>query len=218
MASETKCKEDWVRYKHIRNTINNRLKYEESSWQRSRLDACSNNSAKTWKNVKGILNWNSSGSPGKLFHKGSLRTKSQDIADSQNEFFIEKVEQIRANLSPPVSDPLTKLRSLMIGRQCSFMLSMVHPDQVDHIISSLNNTTAFGFDQIDTSIIKLVKPEILPAVTHIINLSITSRRFPASWKKSKLFLYTRKMILSAITNIDQWPLYQSCPRSLILLP
>ena len=56
LASETKCKEDWVRYKHIRNTINNRLKYEESSWQRSRLDACSNNSAKTWKNVKGILN------------------------------------------------------------------------------------------------------------------------------------------------------------------
>ena len=89
-------------------------------------------------------------------------------------------------------DPLTKLRSLMIGRQCSFMLSMVHPDQVDHIISSLNNTTAFGFDQIDTSIIKLVKPEILPAVTHIINLSITSRRFPASWKKSKIIPLHKK--------------------------
>ena len=130
-ASKTKCREDWVRYKHIKNTVNNRLTYEQSAWQKTRLDACSNNSDKTWKNVEGILNWQSSVSPSKLFYKGSLRTKSQDIADSQNEFFIEKVEQIRANLSPPVSDPLVKLRSLMIGRQCSFMLSMVHHDQVD---------------------------------------------------------------------------------------
>ena len=192
LASETKCREDWVRYKHVRNTVNNRLKYEESAWQKSRLDACSNNSAKTWKNVKGILNWQSSGSPSKLFYKGSLKTKSQDIADAQNEFFIEKVEQIRANLPQPLSDPLSKLRSLMTGRQCSFKLSMVNPDQVDSIISSLNNTTAFGFDQIDTSIIKLVKPEILPSVTHIINLSITLKRFPASWKKSKIIPLHKK--------------------------
>ena len=27
LASETKCKDDWVRFKHGRNTINNRLKY-----------------------------------------------------------------------------------------------------------------------------------------------------------------------------------------------
>ena len=41
-------------------------------------------------------------------------------------------------------------------------------------------------DQIDTSIIKLVKSEILPAVTHIINLSITTRKFPSAWKKTKV--------------------------------
>ena len=39
---------------------------------------------------------------------------------------------------------------------------------------------------IDTSIIKLVKAEILPAVTHILNLSITTRKFPSAWKKSKV--------------------------------
>ena len=192
LASETRDRDDWTRFKQMRNRINNRLKYEESYWQKLRLDECGSNSAKVWKNVKGILNWQSSGSPSKLFYKGSLRTKAQDIADSQNEYFIEKVSQIRANLPEPVADPLSKLKSLMSDRQCSFMLQIVHPDQVDKIISNLSNSSAFGLDHIDTSIIKLVKAEILPAVTHIINLSITSKRFPSAWKKSKVIPLHKK--------------------------
>ena len=117
---------------------------------KKRLDGCSNNSAKTWKNVKGILNWHSSGSPNQLFFRGSLRTKSQDIADCQNEYFTEKIDRIRTNLPPPTSDPLAKLKSLMIGRHCTFNLDIVHPDQVDKIICSLSNSSAYGLDEIDT--------------------------------------------------------------------
>ena len=62
----------------------------------------------------------------------------------------------------------------------------VPPEQVEKIISSLSNSSAFGLDQIDTSIVKLVKGEIVPAITHIINLSITTRKFPTTWKKTKV--------------------------------
>ena len=89
-------------------------------------------------------------------------------------------------MPPPLSDPLSKLKTLMLGRRCSFGLVAAHPDQVEKIISSLSNSNAFGLDQIDTSIIKLVKSEILPAITHIIKLSITTRKFPTIWKKSKV--------------------------------
>ena len=41
-------------------------------------------------------------------------------------------------------------------------------------------------DNIDTYIVKLIKAEILPAITHVINLSISSKKFPAAWKKSKV--------------------------------
>ena len=192
LASETKTKEDWNSYKKIRNLINNRLKYEESFWKKSRLESCGDNPGKIWKNVKGILGWQSSGSPSKLFYKGVLRTKAQDIADSQNEFFIEKVDKIRAELSPPVSDPLFKLKSLMVGRKCSFSMSMVEPDQVDSIIANLSNTSAFGFDQIDTFILKLARPEVVPAITHILNLSINEKKFPTTWKKSKIIPLHKK--------------------------
>ena len=160
--------------------MNNILKYEEYTGKRQALDECGENSAKAWKKVKSILNWASSDSPNQLFHKDLLRTKSSDIGDSQNEYFVEKVQKIRENIPPPLSDPLSKLRTLMTGRTCSFSLAPVHPDQVEKLLSSLNNSTSFGLDQIDTFIIKLVKGEILPAVTHIINLSISAKTFPGA--------------------------------------
>ena len=45
---------------------------------------------------------------------------------------------------------------------------------------------------IDTHVIKLVKAEILPALTHIVNLSISTKIFPSSWKKAKVIPLHKK--------------------------
>ena len=42
LVSETKLGEAWAEYKCIRNKIN-RLKHEESAWQKARLEACGDN-------------------------------------------------------------------------------------------------------------------------------------------------------------------------------
>ena len=54
------------------------------------------------------------------------------------------------------------------------------------IISNLSNSAAFGLDELDTFAIKLVKEEITPALTHILNLSISQGKFPDYWKTSKI--------------------------------
>ena len=80
----------------------------------------------------------------------------------------------------------------MAGRTCSFTLKAVHPDEVDKVISGLNNSTSFGLDLIDTKIIKLIRPVIVPALTHIINLSISTNEFPAYWKSAKIIPLHKK--------------------------
>jgi hypothetical protein len=188
-ASETLDMEDWKKFKHIRNQVNNRLKYEESNWQRIKIDSCVEDSSKVCQSVKGILNWNSSGSPSQLFHNGSLLSKPPDVADAQNQFFLDKISMIREN---PTSDPLAVLRSLMVGRTCSFSFAAVHPDEVGKIVSGLKNSKSFGLDQIDNFIIKLIKPNITPALTHIVNLSLSTQKFPTNWKKSKIIPLQKK--------------------------
>ena len=192
VASENKNRDDWKKFKVVRNKVNNRLKFEESSWQKKKIEDCGKDSSKVWKSVKGILNFKNSGSPSQLFYNGSFVAKPQEVAEAQNHYFLNKISQIRENMPPPVTDPLSLVRSLMAGRTCSFSLRPVHPDEVEEVVTALSNSSSFGLDLIDTYIIKLVKLEILPALTHIINLSLAKNEFPTAWKKSKIIPLHKK--------------------------
>ena len=185
-AAESKLARDWKNFKVMRNKVIKRQRTEEFMGQKARLDQSCMDSSQTWKQVKNILNWEGASSPNQLFHDGTLYTKSQDIATAQNQFFLDKVKSIKNNLPSPSIDPLGKLKELMINRKCVFSLKPVHPDTVEKIIDGLSNSSSFGLDCIDTRVIKLIKHEILPALTHVINLSICSQKFPDLWKRAKV--------------------------------
>ena len=65
-------------------------------------------------------------------------------------------------------------------------LQPLGPDKIDKIIQELKNSKACGLDGIDTQIIKMARKELVPAITHIVNLSITTRTFPQKWKTAKI--------------------------------
>ena len=90
-------------------------------------------------------------------------------------------------------DPLDTLRHRMQGQSQSFSPAPVTPDQIEKIISSLKNSKACGVDNVDTYILKLIKADIVPAVCHIVNLSLQSNKFPTKWKIAKVIpLYKGK--------------------------
>ena len=188
LAFETKKQADWDNYRKLRNQINNRLKKEKQSWQKAKLENCENenNSAKIWGNIKTWLNWSSAGSPTQLFVDGKLESRPKGIAEAMNQYFIGKVRNLRNNIPSSRSDPVGKLKILLKNRKCSFSLKTVSPETVSKILTNLRNAKSVGLDQIDTNIIKLVKNEILPSLTHIINLSIQQSTFPANFKIAKV--------------------------------
>ena len=87
-----------------------------------------------------------------------------------NNFF--EIATIREGLPNPTEDPLRTLQNIMKDRTEMLSLSAVHPDAVRKIILGLKNSKSSGIDNIDTYIIKLMVDDILPLVTHIVNLSI----------------------------------------------
>ena len=81
---------------------------------------------------------------------------------------------------------------MMKNRQCKFKLKAVHPDVILKIISNLKSTQSCGLDNIDSKTIKLVKNELTPVITHIINLSIQQNIFPHQWKVAKIIPLHKK--------------------------
>ena len=121
-----------------------------------------------------------------MFYEGKLLSKPVDIADCQNQYFVDKVKNILSSMPPPISDPLYKLKLLMRNRNSVFCLRSAHPDEVQKIILELRNSKSTGLDTIDSYILKCSLPYILPAVTHIVNESINSGIFPSQWKTAKV--------------------------------
>ena len=178
VAILSKKDSDWANYKKKRNEVVKRQKVEEASGQRLKLSQCGQDSSKIWNNVKNILHWTRNGAPNQLFYEGKLVSKSQELAAAQNKFFLDKIDTIKMNLPLPTMDPLSKLKALMSDRRCSFSFQPVHPDSIEKVIDKLKNSNSFGLDRIDTKIIKLIKPYILPSITHVINLSLETKVFP----------------------------------------
>ena len=90
------------------------------------------------------------------------------------------------NLPLNPGDPLVNVSRIMQNRSSTFSVNPVHPDTIIDIISKMKNTKTVGTDNIDSFIIKLAKEELAPAITHIVNLSISSRKFPRRWKTAKV--------------------------------
>ena len=182
----------WRNYRNLRNTAVRCMRGDRNQWEKSQLDNFANSPTDLWRNVKGWMGWKNTGPPSQLFYRGSMISSPQGLADSMNSFFIDKVQGLRANLPPATKDPLETLRVIMSTRTCQFHLKTVHPDEVLKMVKDLKNSKSTGLDDIDTWTLKLVIQDILPALTHVLNLSITNLDFPNSWKLAKVIPLLKK--------------------------
>ena len=192
LAAESGDPDDWRMFKNMRNNVTKVMRQEKKAWEQARLNHQENNPTILWKSIKSWLNWKTTGPPSQLFHEGELVKSPAHLADVMNKFFVNKVEGLKRGIPASALDPLKTLREVMRDRQCQFTLQPVTPEQVLEIIKSLKNSKSTGMDFIDTHIIKLVAIDILPAITHIVNLSIRDAYFPTTWKKAKVVPLLKK--------------------------
>ena len=142
--------------------------------------------------MKGWLNWKSSGPPSQLFSEDVIVNSPDGLAETMNKYFLNKVRLLREGIRANGTDPLKTLRETMQDRTCTLSLKAVKPEQVLEIIKALKSSKSTGLDNLDTYILKLVAPNSMPPLTHIINLSIRDGEFPAIWKKAKIVPLLKK--------------------------
>ena len=168
------------------------MKQEKKNWETTKLSNPEHDSSTLWKNVNSFLGWSNAGPPSQLFHNGQFENTPAGLARTMNSFFLEKVQQLRQRIPRVDTDPLAKMREVFRDRNCTFRFKPVKQEDVLKIISGLKNSKSSGVDYINTGTLKLVAKEILPAITHIVNLSIRQGTFPTIWKHSKVVPLLKK--------------------------
>ena len=119
-AQQSHQPEDWSVANRLRNRCTHLLRTEKQRHLRNKLERCEEEKdiGGIWKNIKGYLGWGSAaGAPTELTDSmtGQLTNSPKKMANIQNQFYKDKVTQIRDKL-PQRGDPTAGLRNMMTKR------------------------------------------------------------------------------------------------------
>uniref|UniRef100_A0AAQ6IQI3 Reverse transcriptase domain-containing protein n=1 Tax=Anabas testudineus TaxID=64144 RepID=A0AAQ6IQI3_ANATE len=102
-------------------------------------------------------------------------------ADDFASFFTNKVAAISSQFTPPDNDILlTKPDDAS-----HFTFSTLSEDNVSTLLLS-NRPTTCSLDPITSSLLQAIAPTLIPAITQIINTSVTTGTFPTSFKQAQI--------------------------------
>ena len=184
--------EIWGNYRKLRNEINNRRKFEEINFKKEKINQNLGCPASTWQTAKGFMNWESkSGPPHQLSIRGSLVTKASQVANEMNTFFMDKVRVIRDSIMY-LPNTLSKCYAIMENKQCKLSMQHVTILKVNKLLKKLKNSRSTSIDELDNYCVKLAADIIDKPLHHIITLSILQKKFPSSWKFSKVIPLHKK--------------------------
>ena len=176
----------WNKYKQIRNSINNRRKFEEKKYKAELISQNLSSSADTWKVAKNLMEWSSnSGPPNQLEVAGKLTTKASEIASLMNNFFIEKIQKIRRSIeSVPLN--FNYCKKIMEKKKCTLGMDFITIARVNKLLKGLKNSRSTSIDGLDNFCVRIAADIIDKPLHHIICLSVMQSKFPEAWKLSKV--------------------------------
>ena len=137
------------------------------------------------------MGWKNGNSPTCFKINGRTVTKQQELADTQAQFYEQKVNRIKNSLPRVRDDPLKYLKKAWSVWEPQkniqeFKIQQVTEAQVFAMISKLKNSHAIGRDKIDGSTTKMVGKYLAKPIAHCINLSLGTSVFPQKWKIAKI--------------------------------
>jgi hypothetical protein len=107
-------------------------------------------------------------------------TDSHDALNSVNNYFVSIARNLAAKITPPVTD----FPSPSSSQTNSLVLTEVDHGEVERIICGLRDDCSPGWDKIPPAIIKASRNVLIPPITHMCNLSISTGVFPRVLKRA----------------------------------
>lgn len=173
------------KYKEIKKNVKSLIKSSKKKYYHQELHTCKNNTAATWNTLKTII-------PSKTQASATPPLENlKDKAEDFNEFFanvgLNTYESTQNSLKVSNSNHLHEAPNIPVVPSTLTNIAPFRPQPVDQntvilTIKQLRNTKSFGSDNISLRFIKDSLFAIVFYLTTLINTSIVTGIFPASWK------------------------------------
>ena len=146
-----------------------------------------NDIKQTWTVIKDIISKNKKTKdlPEYFVENGVCVTDKNTIANKFNRYFTNIGPELAEKITPPGCDKSFK-NYLKKRTACQFEFKQVTVEMVDKIFDKVKSKTSTGIDGLSNKLIKSIKDEILEPVTHIINQSFLTGKFPDKLKLAKI--------------------------------
>ena len=191
---QVKARTDHSRELHVSiqqktKQLKEKLKVAEDIWRSKESNKMSETGEKTWENVKKWIGWRSISQPIMLkdpFQNNCVTVGAANLCRIMNNFYLEKVRSIKADMPSVEGDPCADLKKMLEGNKSCMTFEPVSLDLVLKISKKMKKTKSMSEDDIPADLFLLALPYMLPAITHIYNLSLMQAKFPSMWKISKI--------------------------------
>ena len=185
-----------VEYKILRNRIRAKLRKEKSEYYSKKLADIGNNSKQLWKTSYQLLGQNRDLSPKQIIYKKSLISSPELLAESFNEIFIEKVQNVKAEIVNGVAfSPVERLINWLRKRDTPVPSMNFRPISVNELksyVKMLKGGRSSGVDDIDSFSLKIAAPLLEDVLLHLVNLTITRGCFADCWKVQLIHPFFKK--------------------------
>ena len=145
---------------------------------------------KWWKIAKTFLKSTKKTSYPPLYHGNADITDNKEKAKKFNDFFLSHSDIDEQNVELPIyNEPDGPLNLIHVTQ-----------DDVKDQINCIDPSKASGPDGIGSKMLKLAGDSIVPSLTRLFNLSLTSHQYPTPWKKANVTPIFKKDDPSDVNN------------------
>jgi exonuclease III len=171
-----------ITYTRYRNYCNNLIKKLKRKYERELLANSMHSNKLLWKNIKNLTYTTKSNKLNTELL--TIKTTPSESAHFINKYFVDIGKELALKITPDPQDSLHAYLDTLPVQSSSLVLLSVSQDEVFNTLYSLKSNSAPGWDNVSTKFLKYTAQEIVPVITHLINLSINLGTFPISLKKS----------------------------------
>lgn len=170
-----------ITYSRYRNFCNGLIKKLRISYQQEQFTKAKNNPKATWEVIKNICDTQLSKScPVELLK--SSQNVSQSV-NSINKYFVDVGQKLASKIQLPDQAPPNR-PSRPQSQLNSFALLDTDHAEIEKLVKELRHGCATGWDNIPSRVIKSSAPKLIPYITHICNLALSSGVFPSVFKRA----------------------------------